>query len=97
MPHVHGVDNCSLRLCKKGRQLDLGESRSPTEIFQWNLLLGSHRLWAYAYAVGADGDYGDGDDGDDGDDGVGDGGHRTRSTLTSKLATSMLASKLPQT
>jgi hypothetical protein len=50
------------------------------------------------YAFGADGDYGDGDDGDDGDDdGVGDGGHRTRSTLTSRLATSTLASKLPPT
>jgi len=42
MPHGHGVDNCSLRFCKKGRQLDLGESRSPIQIFQWNLLLASH-------------------------------------------------------
>jgi len=83
MPRGHGVDNCSLRFCRKGRQLDVGESRSPTQIFQWNLLLASHRLWAYVCAFGADGndcngDDGDGDDGDD--DGVGDGDHSTRST-----------------
>jgi hypothetical protein len=67
--------------------LDLGEHRSPTQIFQWNLLLASHRLWAYVYAFVADGDDGNGDDGDDGngnddgnDDGVGDGDHRTRRT-----------------
>ena len=63
--------------------MDLGESRSPTQIFQWNLPLASHRLWAYVCAFGADGDDGDGDDGDadDGDgDGVGDGDHSARST-----------------
>jgi len=83
MPHGHGVDNCSLRFYKKGRQLDLGESRSPTQIFQWNLLHASHQLCVYVCAFGADGDDGDGDDGDgdDGDDdGVGDGHHSTRST-----------------
>jgi hypothetical protein len=32
--------------------LDLGESRSPTEIFQQNLLPASHRLWAYVCAFG---------------------------------------------
>jgi len=90
MLHGHGVDNCSLRFCKKGRQLDLGESRSPTQIFQWNLLLASHRPWVNVCAFRADGDDGDGDDGDgddgDGDegddDGVGDGdgNHSTRST-----------------
>jgi hypothetical protein len=56
--------------------LDLGESRSPTQIVQWNPLLTSHRLWAYVCAFGADGDDGDCDEsiGDDGDDdGVGDG------------------------
>ena len=52
MPHGHGVDNCSLRFCRKGRQLDLGESRSPTQIFQWNLLLASHLLSAYVCAFG---------------------------------------------
>jgi len=52
MPHGHGVDNCSLRVCRKGRQLDLGESRSPTQIFQRNLLPASHRLWAYVSAFG---------------------------------------------
>jgi len=50
MPLDHGVDNCSLRFCRNGRPLDLGESRSPTEIFQQNLLLASHRLWAYVCA-----------------------------------------------
>jgi hypothetical protein len=78
MPHGHGVDNCSLRFYKKGRQLDLGESRSLTQIFQWNQLLASHRLWVYVYAFAADCDDGDGDDGDgddgDGDDGDGDDG-----------------------
>jgi len=52
MPHGHGVDNCSLKFCRKGRQLDLGESRSPTQIFQRNLLPASHRLWAYACTFG---------------------------------------------
>jgi len=52
MPHDHGVDNCSLRFCRKGRQLDQGESRSPTQIFQRNLLLASHGLWAYECAYG---------------------------------------------
>jgi len=88
MPHGHGVDNCSLRFYKNGRQLNLGESRSPTQIFQWNLELASHRLWVYVCGFGADSDDGDGDDGDgddgDGDDGdddgVGDGDHSTRST-----------------
>jgi len=47
MSHGHGVDNCSRRFCRKGRQLDLGESRSPTQIFQRNLLPASHRLWGY--------------------------------------------------
>jgi hypothetical protein len=47
MSHDYGVDNRSLRFCRNGRQLDLGESRSPTQIFQWNLLLASHGLWAY--------------------------------------------------
>jgi hypothetical protein len=52
MPHGHGVDNCSLRFCRKGRQLDLGESRSRTQIFQRDLLPTSHRLWTYMCAFG---------------------------------------------
>jgi hypothetical protein len=52
MPHDHGVDNCSLRFCRNGRQLDLGDSRSPTQIVQPNLLLASHGLWAYVCAFG---------------------------------------------
>jgi len=41
--HGYGVHNYILRFCNKGRQLDLGESRSPTQIFQQNLLRTSHR------------------------------------------------------
>jgi len=52
MPHIHGVDNCSLRFCWNGTQLDLGESKSPTQIFQQNLLLASHGLWVYVCAFG---------------------------------------------
>ena len=52
MLHGHGVDNWSLRFRRKGRQFDLGESRSPTQIFQWNLVPTSHRVWAYVCAVG---------------------------------------------
>ena len=50
MPHGHGVDKCSRRFYRKGRELELGESRSPTEIFKRNLLPASHRLWAYVCA-----------------------------------------------
>jgi len=46
MPHGLGVDNCSLRFTRKGRQLNLRESRSPTEFLKRNQLPGSHRLWA---------------------------------------------------
>ena len=73
MPHGHGVDNCSLRFSMNSRQLNLGESRSPSQSFQWNLLLASHRLWVYMWTLGVDGDDGD-------DDGVGDGDHSTRTT-----------------
>jgi len=52
MPHTHGVEICSLRFRRKGRQLDLGESRSPTQIFQWHLVPASHRLWAYVCTFG---------------------------------------------
>jgi hypothetical protein len=84
--------------------LDLGKRRSPTQIVLWNLPLASNPLCAYMSALETDADDGDGDDGngddgngDDGDDGVRDGDHSTRSTLTCWLATSTLASKLPQT
>jgi len=52
MPHGQGVVNCSLRFCRNGRQLGLGQSRSPTQIFQQNLLPASYRLPAYVSAVG---------------------------------------------
>jgi hypothetical protein len=52
MPHGHGVGNCSHTSCRKGRQLDLGESRSPTQIFRQNLLPASHQLWVYECAFG---------------------------------------------
>jgi len=52
MSHDLGVDNCSLRSCRNGRQLDRGECRSPTQIFQRIVLLASHGLWAYVCAFG---------------------------------------------
>jgi len=52
MPHGHGVENRRLQVCRKGRQLDLGESRFPTQILQQNLLPVSYRLWAYMCAFG---------------------------------------------
>ena len=52
MPHGYGVDNCSLRFCRKRRQLDLGESRSPTQFSQRNLLPASHRLRVYVSGFG---------------------------------------------
>jgi len=52
MSHGHGVDNRSLRFCSKGRQLNLGESRSPTQFFQRNLQPASHWFWTYVCAFG---------------------------------------------
>jgi hypothetical protein len=52
MPYGHGVDNCSFRYCRKGRQLDLRKSRSPTQFSQWNLQPASRRFWAYVCAFG---------------------------------------------
>jgi amino acid transporter len=51
MPHNHGVDNRSLSVCWNGRKLDLGESRSPTQIFQRKLVLASHGYWALVCAI----------------------------------------------
>ena len=45
--HGHCVKNCSLRFCRNGTELDLGECRSPTPIFQENQLPPSHQLWVY--------------------------------------------------
>ena len=42
IPPGHGVDNFSLRFHRKDRQFDLGESRSPIQIFQQNLVPTSH-------------------------------------------------------
>jgi hypothetical protein len=52
MSHGHGVDNCSLRSCKNGKQLNLTDSRSPTQIFQRNLQPTSHRFSVYVCAFG---------------------------------------------
>jgi len=52
MPQGHCVDNCSLGFCLKGRQLDRGESRSPTQFSQRNLQPDSRRFLAYVYAFG---------------------------------------------
>jgi len=38
VPLGHDIDNCSLKCCRKDTQLDHGESRSPTQILQQNLL-----------------------------------------------------------
>ena len=54
MPHGHGVENCNLWFCRQGRQLNLGESRSPTPIFQLQLLLTSYPLWVYVWVLGAE-------------------------------------------
>jgi hypothetical protein len=51
-PHGHGVDNCSPLFGTKGRQLDLGVSRYPTQIFQRNMLSACHRSWADMSAFG---------------------------------------------
>jgi len=50
MPHGHRVDNCIFRFCRNGRQFEQGESRSPTQMFQKNLMAASHRLRAYVCA-----------------------------------------------
>jgi len=52
MPQGHGVDNCSPRFCRRGRQLNLGESRSLTQYSQRNLQPVSRRLWVYVCAFG---------------------------------------------
>jgi len=52
MPQTHGVDIFRLRFRRKGRQLDLRESRSLTQIFQRDLVPASHRLWVYVCAFG---------------------------------------------
>jgi len=52
MPERIGVGNWSLRFCKTGTQLDLGESRSPTPCSQRNLQPLSFRFWVYLCAFG---------------------------------------------
>ena len=52
MPQDHGVDNCNLRFCRNGRQLDLGESRSLTQFSQRSLQPLPCRFWAYVCSSG---------------------------------------------
>jgi len=52
MGPAHGVENCSLRFRRNRRQCDFEESRSPTQIFQRNLVPVAHQLWAYVCAFG---------------------------------------------
>ena len=52
MLHGHVVDNCNIIFHTKGRQFDLGESRSSTQIFQQNQLPASLQLGAYVCAFG---------------------------------------------
>jgi len=51
MPHGHRVDHSTLRICRKGKQFDHEESRSPTQIFKRNIVPACHRLWAYVRAI----------------------------------------------
>jgi len=78
VPYGYGVGNCSLRFCRRGRHFNGGESRSPTQIFQQNLLLAFHSFWADVCAFRADDVDGDANDCDA--NGVGDGNCSTRST-----------------
>jgi len=48
MPYGHGDYNCRLRFCRKGTQLDIGETRSQTQIRQQHLLLAFHQLYEHA-------------------------------------------------
>jgi len=52
IPHGHGVDNRCLWSHRKGRQFELGESRSPTQSSQRNLVPTSDQLWAYVCPFG---------------------------------------------
>jgi len=52
IPLCCGVDNRSIRFRSKGRQLELGESRSPIEIFQRNLVPAPNWLWPYVRSFG---------------------------------------------
>jgi hypothetical protein len=47
MLHGHGVDNCCIHFGRKGGKFPLEKSRSPTQIFQQNLVSASHQMWAY--------------------------------------------------
>jgi hypothetical protein len=42
----HGVDYGSFKFCKKSIQWESGESRSPIQISQWDLLPAPHLFWA---------------------------------------------------
>jgi len=52
LPNHHGVDMCSNGYCRNGRWLVLGVNRSPTQIFQQNLLNGSRWFLAAMCAFG---------------------------------------------
>jgi len=47
MAYRHAVDNGGHRFCRAGRQWNLGESRSSTQIFKWDLQCTSHWFWPY--------------------------------------------------
>jgi hypothetical protein len=82
----------------------ISDSDFPAESATFFLRIVGVGVCIWAGADGDDGNSNDGDrddgDGDHGDgdgDGVGDGDYSIRSTLTSRLATSTSALKLPQT
>jgi len=52
MHYGHGVDNRNPRFSRRGCQLDFGESRSLSQIFQQNQRCTIHQLWAYVCVFG---------------------------------------------
>jgi len=50
--HAPGVDNCSFRFRRKGRQCNLGVSGFPTHIFLRNHGPAYHQLWVYMCTFG---------------------------------------------
>ena len=70
MPHGHGVDNCRLTFCRKGRQLDLEESRIQISDSDFPAESAARFPPILGVCVRIR----------SGADGVGDGDHNTRST-----------------
>lgn len=79
--HCHCVVHRRLKFCRKCRQLNLGESRTPSHIFPWNVLLTYRKLWWFLRAFMAKSDDGHNHDSnryDGDDDATSDGDHCTK-------------------